>query len=55
MNLFDPGRHYPLLQLDWNPHTAQQAITEIAHETIAQLNTTSLLSGHPMDNQGNFG
>lgn len=51
MALFDPTRHYPLLQLDWNPNTAQQAITAIAHETIAQLQTVPLLSGHPMDDQ----
>jgi len=51
MVLFDPTRHYSLLQLDWNPNTAQQAITQIAHETIAQLNATPLLFGHPMDDQ----
>lgn len=50
MTLFDPARHYPLLQLDWNRNTAQQAITAITHETIAQLQTVPLLSGHPMDN-----
>lgn len=55
MVLFDSNRHYPLLQLDWNPNTAQQAIIEIAQEAITQLNTTPLLSGHPMDDQGNFG
>ena len=51
MVLFDPTRHYPLLQIDWNPNTAQQAITKIVHETISQLNATPLLSGHPMDDQ----
>jgi hypothetical protein len=54
MTLFDPARHYPLLQLDWNRNTAQQAITEIVHETIVQLQTAPLLSGHPMDD-GAFG
>ena len=49
MTLFDPTRHYPLLQLDWNRNTAQQAITAIVHETIAQLQTAPLLSAHPMD------
>ncbi|MEO1210513.1 MAG: hypothetical protein AAFX78_13315 [Cyanobacteria bacterium J06638_20] len=38
MTLFDPTRHYPLLELDWNPDAAQQAIGAIAHETITQLN-----------------
>ncbi|MBE9159382.1 LanC-like protein [Nodosilinea sp. LEGE 06152] len=51
MALFDPTRHYPLLQIDWNPDTAQQAIDAIAHETITQLNTAPLLAGHPMDDQ----
>ncbi|MEP0873667.1 LanC-like protein [Trichocoleus desertorum AS-A10] len=51
MTLFDPARHYPLLQLDWNRDTAQQAIRAIAQETIAQLQTAPLLSGHPMDDQ----
>lgn len=51
MTLFDPARHYPLLQLDWNCNTAQQAIAAIAHETITQLQTVPLLSGHPMDDQ----
>lgn len=52
MTLFDPARHYPLSQLDWNRDTVQQAITAIAHETITQLQTAPLLSGHPMDDQG---
>jgi lantibiotic modifying enzyme len=51
MALFDPTRHYPLLRLDWNPDTAQRAITEILRETITQLQTPSLLPGHPMDDQ----
>lgn len=49
MRLFDPDRHYPLLQLDWNPSKTRQAIIAIANETIAQLKTTSSLPGHPMD------
>jgi hypothetical protein len=49
MALFDPERHYRLSQLDWNRDTARQAISAIAHETIAQLETSPLLSGHPMD------
>ena len=55
MELFDSARHYPLLQLDWDPNIAQQAITDIASETITQLKTTPSLSGHPMDDQGNLG
>ncbi|PSN11488.1 lanthionine synthetase [filamentous cyanobacterium CCT1] len=51
MALFDPTRHYPLLQIAWNPDAAQQAIDAIAHETITQLNTAPLLAGHPMDDQ----
>ncbi|MBD1865633.1 MULTISPECIES: hypothetical protein [Trichocoleus] len=51
MALFDPARHYPLSQLDWNRDTAQEAIRAIAQETIAQLQTAPLLSGHPMDDQ----
>jgi len=51
MALFDPTRHYPLLQLDWNSNMAEQAITAITHETITQLQTVPLLSGHPMDDQ----
>ncbi|MDY7015380.1 MAG: hypothetical protein SVX43_17640 [Cyanobacteriota bacterium] len=54
MTLFDPTRHYPLLQLDWDRNAAQHAITAIVSETIAQLKTAPLLSGHPMDEQ-NFG
>jgi lantibiotic modifying enzyme len=54
MALFDSNRHYPLSQLDWNPDTARQAITSIAHETIARLKTVPLLSAHPMDD-GVFG
>ena len=49
MTLFDPNRHYPLLQTDWNYDTTKQAISSIANETILQLETTPLLSGHPMD------
>lgn len=49
MTLFDPTRHYPLLRIDWNPNVVQQAIRAIANETITQLQTRSLLSGHPMD------
>jgi hypothetical protein len=52
MALFDPERHYRLSQLDWNRDTARQAIIAIAHETIAQLETSPLLSGHPMDDAG---
>ncbi len=55
MALFDPTRHYPLLQLDWHPDTVQQTISEIAHETITQLKTAPSLSSHPMDDQGSFG
>lgn len=51
MALFDPARHYPLWQIDWHPDTAHQAIRAIAYETITQLQTTPLLSGHPMDDQ----
>ncbi|HEY9749675.1 MAG TPA: LanC-like protein [Allocoleopsis sp.] len=51
MALFDPARHYPLSQLTWNRDTAQQAIRAIAQETMAQLQTAPLLSGHPMDDQ----
>ncbi|MBD2122327.1 LanC-like protein [Trichocoleus sp. FACHB-262] len=51
MALFDPARHYPLSQLAWNRDTAQQAIRAIAQETVAQLQTAPLLSGHPMDDQ----
>ena len=49
MTLFDPNRHYPLLQLDWNRNTAIEAIASIVNETISQLETAPLLSGHPMD------
>ena len=49
MALFDPNRHYPLLQIDWNHDTARFAIASIVDETIAQLQTVPLLSGHPMD------
>lgn len=49
MALFDPNRHYPLLQIDWNYDTARLAISEIVDETITQLQTAPLLSGHPMD------
>ena len=49
MALFDPNRHYPLLQIDWNHDTARQAIALIVDETIARLQTAPLLSGHPMD------
>ncbi len=51
MTLFDSTRHYPRLQLDWSPDTARQVIAAIAHETITQLQTAPLLSGHPMDDQ----
>lgn len=51
MVLFDPTRHYPLLQRDWSPAAAQQAIADITHETIAQLQTVRSLPGHPMDDQ----
>jgi len=51
MALFAPNRHYPLLQIDWRPSTARQAIAEIAGETIAKLETAPLLAGHPMDDQ----
>ncbi|MEO1145457.1 MAG: LanC-like protein [Cyanobacteria bacterium J06638_22] len=51
MTLFDPTRHYSLLELDWNPDAAQQAIEAIAHETITQLNEQPVLPGHPMDDQ----
>lgn len=51
MTLFAPNRHYPLLQIDWSPSEAQQAIAEIADETIAKLETVPLLAGHPMDDQ----
>ncbi|MBE9100940.1 lanthionine synthetase C family protein [Vacuolonema iberomarrocanum] len=51
MTLFDPTRHYSLLDIDWNPDAAQQAIGAIAHETIEQLNDRPLLPGHPMDDQ----
>lgn len=52
MELFNSARHYPLLQLDWQPDAAQQAITAIVNETIAQLQAVPLLPGHPMDSQG---
>lgn len=51
MALFDPNRHYPLLQINWSPSTAQQAIAEIADETIAKLEAVPLLAAHPMDDQ----
>ena len=51
MTLFDSTRHYPLLQRDWNPDTAQQAIIAITNETITRLQTRSILSGHPMDDR----
>lgn len=51
MTLFDPARHYSLLQLDWNPNAAQEAIYAIAHETITQLQTVPLLSRHPLDDK----
>jgi lantibiotic modifying enzyme len=38
--------------MDWNPDTAQQAITAIVHETIDQLQTATLLPGHPLDDNG---
>ena len=49
MALFDSNRHYPLLQIDWSRDTARLAIASIVDETIARLQTTPLLSGHPMD------
>lgn len=52
MTLFDATRHYPLLPLNWNPDTAREAIAAIVYETIAQLQTVPLLSGHPMDGYG---
>lgn len=51
MALFDPTRHYPLLEIDWESSKVQQAITAIATETIAQLQHQPSLSGHPMDDQ----
>ncbi len=51
MALFNPNRHYPLLQIDWNPSRAQQVIAEIADETITKLETVPLLASHPMDDQ----
>ena len=51
MALFDPNRHYPLPQVNWQPDEARQAIAAIATETITQLEATPLLSGHPMDDQ----
>jgi len=51
MALFDPNRHYPLPPVNWQPDEARQAIAAIAAETITQLETTPLLSGHPMDDQ----
>ncbi|WP_299411667.1 LanC-like protein [Acaryochloris sp. IP29b_bin.148] len=51
MTLFDPTRHCPLVQLEWDRNTAQQAIAAITHKTITQLETTPLLSRHPMDDQ----
>lgn len=49
MTLFDVGRHYPLLKLEWNRDTVQYAIAAIVDETIEQLQTTPLLFRHPMD------
>jgi len=51
MALFDPNRHYPLPLVNWQPDEVRQAIAAIATETITQLETTPLLSGHPMDDQ----
>ena len=49
MALFDPARHYPLIEIDWDCSKVQQAIIAIATETITQLQAQPSLSGHPMD------
>ena len=54
MALFNPARHYPLLQRNWDATTVQQMIEAITSNTIAQLQRQARLPAHPLD-EGAFG
>lgn len=54
MTLFNPARHYPLLQRDWDADAAQHTIEAIVSDTIEQLQHQTQLPAHPLDD-GAFG
>jgi lantibiotic modifying enzyme len=50
--MFDPSRHYPLKNIEWDPALVQQTIRAIADDAIDRLGRAQELPRHPMDDYG---
>jgi lantibiotic modifying enzyme len=50
--MFDPGRHYALKDIRWEPELVRETIQDIAYDAIDQIRQNRKLPRHPMDEYG---